>query len=157
MLYASSPLHFLKLTNTNPSRPFAFARLPLSLQLPAPLRSTLLSLLSSSPSSKCLICGVRRWKSDNAFYKSLGKVRNERGLGNATMGTTSSIYLTHRFAPPSLPRQVKNSLGKLACKVVDETVSRMSRDAEEGDYFEDMGDERVVIRVYEVTFVKTGT
>jgi hypothetical protein len=32
----------------------------------------------------------------------------------------------------------------------------MSRDAEEGDYFEDMGDERVVIRVYEVTFVKTG-
>jgi hypothetical protein len=99
MLYASSPLHFLKLTNTNPSRPFAFARLPLSLQLHAPLRSTLLSLLSSSPSSKCLICGVRRWKSDNTFYKSLGKVRKLHGPGMQRWGQPD-LFILHIDSPP---------------------------------------------------------
>ena len=106
MLYMPPPHRtFRNLPTQILPRPFAFAHLLLSLQLHAPLRSTLLSLLSSSPSSKCLICGVRRWKSDNAFYKSLGKVRNERGLGNAAMGTTRSIYLTLNSLPlPSLAR-----------------------------------------------------
>eukprot|EP00520_Triparma_pacifica_P004224 CAMPEP_0118664068 /NCGR_PEP_ID=MMETSP0785-20121206/17795_1 /TAXON_ID=91992 /ORGANISM="Bolidomonas pacifica, Strain CCMP 1866" /LENGTH=266 /DNA_ID=CAMNT_0006557909 /DNA_START=166 /DNA_END=963 /DNA_ORIENTATION=+ len=91
-------------------------------ELHAPLRSTLLSLLSSAPDSKCLICGMRRWKSDNSFYKSLGKVRN--------------------------------SEGKLECKVVDEVVNRVERKAETEGYFDDLdGEEREVIRVYEVKFV----
>ena len=48
-------------------------------ELHQPLKKTLLTLLKGNDSSTCLICGVRRWKSDNAFYKSLNDVKDEEG------------------------------------------------------------------------------
>mmetsp|Transcript_23224 Transcript_23224/g.35858 ORF Transcript_23224/g.35858 Transcript_23224/m.35858 type:complete len:365 (+) Transcript_23224:104-1198(+) len=43
-------------------------------ELHKPLESALCGLLSRAPAgSMCLLAGVRRWKSDNAFYQSLGK------------------------------------------------------------------------------------
>ena len=54
-------------------------------ELHEPLRQTLLSLLSSSPTSKCFLCGMRRWKSDNSFYKSLSKVQSPSGRLSCTM------------------------------------------------------------------------
>ena len=47
--------------------------------LHSPLKSTLLTLLSLNANSVCLICGVRRWKSDNHFYRSLNDVKDKGG------------------------------------------------------------------------------
>jgi Lysine methyltransferase len=38
-----------------------------------PLEHTLVHLLSDHPQSICYIAGMRRWKSDNQFYKNIGK------------------------------------------------------------------------------------
>jgi len=43
-------------------------------ELHLPLEQVLMRLLSQCPpQSVCLLAGMRRWKSDNAFYQSLGK------------------------------------------------------------------------------------
>ena len=43
-----------------------------------PLKQCLLRLLDRNPNAAVLICGVRRWKSDNAFYRALGKLKGVR-------------------------------------------------------------------------------
>jgi hypothetical protein len=41
-------------------------------ELHEPLEQTLCHLLKHRMDSKCWIAGMRRWKSDNAFYKNIG-------------------------------------------------------------------------------------
>ena len=39
------------------------------------MKKTIISLLSLSPPSRLYLCSLRRFKSDNAFYASLGRSR----------------------------------------------------------------------------------
>ena len=56
-----------------------------------PLEHALFHLLLKAPvGSLCLLAGMRRWKKDTAFYKSLGK-KKQRSTGSTT--STSSWQL----------------------------------------------------------------
>ena len=92
-------------------------------ELHQPLKSTLLNLLIGNPKSQCLIAGVRRWKKDNDFYKSINKVKS----------------LTPK--------------GKLSCECIMEKIDRVGRsDGGLGMGVED-AIEREIIRVYFVTWI----
>ena len=103
--------------------------------LHAPLKSTLLSLLSNCPSAVCLIAGVRRWKRDNAFYKSINKVRSKEGRLVCEC-VSETVQRTSR----------DRSVGGLNAKAMG---------TEDCDHDQDV--EREVMKIFSVRFVPTAT